>query len=167
MRKQIRIRNVVSIIVMTMIGVGSVALDSGRLSAAPRSATSVAAPVAPLPHNLRFFGVMQAAGSAIGQPYRWGGESPGGFDCSGLVRWSFATSGRYLPHSSGAQRAATTPIPPADAASGDLVFFGSPVHHVGIYMGNGLMIHSPRSGDVVKVASIHSMGSSPYFGRVK
>lgn len=152
---------------MMVIGAGSVALDSGQLSAAPRSVAAPAVPAALLPHNLRYFGVMQAAGSMIGHPYRWGGESPGGFDCSGLVRWSFATSGRSLPHSSGAQRAATTAIPAAEAVAGDLVFFGSPVHHVGIYMGNGLMIHSPRSGDVVKIASIHSMGSSPQFGRVK
>jgi cell wall-associated NlpC family hydrolase len=151
-------------IVMTVLGVGSVALDSGQLSAAPGT---VAAPAAPMPHNLRYFGVMQAAGSVLGHPYRWGGDSPGGFDCSGLVRWSFATSGKHLPHSSGAQRAATTAIPADQAVAGDLVFFGSPVHHVGIYMGDGLMIHSPRRGDVVKVASIHTMGSSPHFGRVK
>lgn len=149
---------------MMALGVGSVALNSGHVAAAPRSAV---VPDVPMPHNLRYFGVMQAAGSVLGHPYRWGGESPGGFDCSGLVRWSFATSGRHLPHSSVAQRATTTAIPVHDAVAGDLVFFGSPVHHVGIYMGNGLMIHSPRSGDVVKIASVHSMGSAPQFGRVK
>jgi cell wall-associated NlpC family hydrolase len=152
---------------MTALGMGSVALDSGQLSASPRSPRSPAAPAVALPHNLRYFGVMQAAASMLGHPYRWGGESPGGFDCSGLVRWSFSASGRSLPHSSGAQRAATTPIPADQAVASDLVFFGSPVHHVGIYMGDGLMVHSPRSGDVVKIASIHTMGSAPHFGRVK
>lgn len=117
--------------------------------------------------NLRYLGVMQAAGSVLGHPYRYGGASPGGFDCSGLVRWSFARSGRQLPHSSRAQRAATIPIPADRAVAGDLVFFGSPVHHVGIYLGNGRMIHSPRSGDVVKISSVHVMGSAPQYGRVK
>lgn len=149
---------------MVFLGMGLVSVDSQFASAAQQPPS---APVAPIPHNLRYLGVMQAAGSMLGQPYRWGGASPGGFDCSGLVRWSFATSGRILPHSSRAQRAATTPISAGQAAAGDLVFFGNPVHHVGLYLGSGLMIHSPRSGDVVKIASVHAMGSAPQFGRVK
>lgn len=164
MRRQSHIRRVVSTILMAVLGAGMVAVDSQTASAAQRPPL---APVTPIPHNLRYFGVMQAAGSMLGQPYRWGGASPGGFDCSGLVRWSFATGGRDLPHSSRAQRAATTAIPADQAAPGDLVFFGSPVYHVGIYLGSGLMIHSPRSGDVVRIASVHDMGSAPQFGRVK
>lgn len=154
------------VMVLLALGVdlGSGALGVGEASASPRVPVAAGAI---LPHNLRFYGVMQAAGSMLGQPYRWGGASPGGFDCSGLVRWSFATAGKNLPHSSGGQRSVTTPIDSRDAVAGDLVFFGSPVHHVGIYMGDGLMIHSPRSGDVVKIASIHTMGSAPSFGRVK
>ena len=164
MRRQSHIRRVVSIILTVFLSAGLVAVDSVQASAAPRSP---AVPAGPIPHNLRYFGVMQAAGSMLGQPYRWGGASPGGFDCSGFVLWSFATSGRSLPHSSSAQRAATVPIHPDQAVAGDLVFYGNPVHHVGIYMGNGLMIHSPRSGDVVKISSVHRMGSAPQFGRVK
>jgi cell wall-associated NlpC family hydrolase len=110
---------------------------------------------------------MQAAGSVIGHPYRWGGSSPGGFDCSGLVIWSFGHVGKSLPRSSGAQRAATKRIARHEAAAGDLVFFGSPVYHVGIYMGDGLMVHAPRAGRNVSVTSVDRMGSAPSFGRVK
>ena len=112
------------------------------------------------------FPAMQAAGSVLGHPYRWGGSSPGGFDCSGLVRWSFAHAGRDLPRSSAAQRGATFPVARHDARPGDLVFFGNPTHHVGIYMGDGLMVHSPRRGDVVKIAPVDRTGA-PGFGRVK
>ncbi len=120
-----------------------------------------------MPRNVHLIGVMQAAGSVLGHPYRWGGSAPGGFDCSGLVRWAFATSGRQLPHSSRAQRSATVPISGGQAMAGDLVFFGNPTYHVGIYMGAGLMIHSPRAGKTVSITSIHNMGATPHFGRVK
>ena len=136
----------------------------GQASAAPTTPQVPAVPFAP---NLHLMPVMQAAGSVVGHPYRWGGSSPGGFDCSGLVIWSFGHVGKSLPRSSGAQKAATMPIAPNEAAAGDLVFFGSPVHHVGIYMGDGLMVHSPRAGKTVSITSIDVMGSAPSFGRVK
>lgn len=164
MRKHSRVRHIASALLAATLAVGFATLDPTPAAASPSLATS---PTAPLPHNLRFYGVMQAAGSVVGHPYRWGGAAPGGFDCSGLVRWAFASSGKHLPHSSRAQRAATLPIGADQAVSGDLVFFGNPVHHVGIYMGQGMMVHSPRAGDVVKISSIHNMGSAPHFGRVK
>jgi cell wall-associated NlpC family hydrolase len=117
--------------------------------------------------NLHLLPAMQAAGSVLGHPYRWGGAAPGGFDCSGLVMWSFAHAGKSLPHSSGAQRSATLPISREDARAGDLVFFGSPTHHVGIYMGDGLMVDAPNSRGSVRFASVDQMGSTPSFGRVK
>ena len=58
-------------------------------------------------------------------------------------------------------------VPREEARAGDLVFFGSPTHHVGIYMGDGLMVHAPRSGDVVKISPVDYMRSTPSFGRVK
>lgn len=118
--------------------------------------------------DLRFIPVMQAAGSVLGTPYRWGGTDPSGFDCSGLVQWSFRHGGFELPRDSRSQRAATMPIAEWELEPGDLVFFGSPIHHVGIYLGDGQMIHSPHSGSVVHIAPIHRNGMQPSsFGRVK
>lgn len=89
--------------------------------------------------------VLAAATSALGTPYRWGGASPGGFDCSGFTRWAWSQAGVALPHSSAAQRGATTPVGGADLQPGDLVFYGAPVSHVAVYLGDGMIIHSPRS----------------------
>ncbi len=122
---------------------------------------------APSMVNARFFPALVAAGSVLGDPYRWGGAAPGGFDCSGLVNWSFAHAGVELPRTSRALHASTTRISEDQLLPGDLVFFGSPVHHVGIYVGNALMVHSPRSGDVVRYAPIHRNGmSASSFGRI-
>ena len=113
--------------------------------------------------------VLAAATSALGTPYRWGGASPGGFDCSGFTRWAWSQAGVALPHSSAAQRGATTPVGGADLQPGDLVFYGAPVSHVAMYLGDGMIIHSPRSGDVVKVAPLGQGVGKPLvgFGRVK
>ncbi len=167
MKMRSKVRHVALFVVMAGVVLGSVVLDPSTAMARPAPSMAPVRAHAALPFNVRYIGVMQAAGSMLGHPYRWGGASPGGFDCSGLVRWSFATSGRNLPHSSRSQRAVTTPIRSDQAAAGDLVFFGSPVHHVGIYMGGGYMIHAPNSGGVVEIKSIHSIGSTPRFGRVK
>jgi cell wall-associated NlpC family hydrolase len=84
------------------------------------------------------------------------------------VQWSFRQGGFELPRDSRSQRAATLPIAEWELQPGDLVFYGSPVHHVGIYVGDGLMIHSPRSGDVVRISPVHRTGMQPSsFGRVK
>jgi cell wall-associated NlpC family hydrolase len=81
--------------------------------------------------------------------------------------WSYAHAGVGLPHSSSGQYAATQRIPVSALQPGDLVFYGSPVHHVGIYIGGGSMIHAPHTGDVVRVASIYSMGETPMGGRIR
>jgi cell wall-associated NlpC family hydrolase len=93
-----------------------------------------------------------------GTPYVWAGAAPGGFDCSGLTQYAFQAAGIALPHSSRAQSTMGTPIAQADLQPGDLVFFYSPVSHVGIYIGNGQMVHAPSSGDVVKVTDVAAMG---------
>lgn len=103
--------------------------------------------------------------SRLGTPYRWGGTTPAGFDCSGLMLWSWAQAGVSLPRTSGAQRAYTQRISAAQLQPGDLVFTGNPVYHVGMYIGGGQMIHSPHTGDVVKVSAVRSGGSVSY-GRI-
>lgn len=85
----------------------------------------------------------------LGVPYVWGGASPAGFDCSGLVMYVFAKLGISLPHNAAMQFADCTPVPLRSLTAGDLVFFGSSpatIHHVGIYVGNGVMIDAPYTG---------------------
>jgi len=89
-----------------------------------------------------------------GIPYLWGGESPSGFDCSGLVLYVFRQHGVKLPHYSGSQFLLGQKIAPAALQPGDVVFFGSPIYHVGIYMGADYFIHAPRTGDFVKIARL-------------
>jgi cell wall-associated NlpC family hydrolase len=89
-----------------------------------------------------------------GKPYVWAADGPGSFDCSGLVMFAYAAAGVGLPHSSRMQSQMGQSIPRDQLQPGDLVFFYSPVSHVGIYIGNGQMVHAPTSGDVVKVAPL-------------
>jgi cell wall-associated NlpC family hydrolase len=89
-----------------------------------------------------------------GKPYVWAGSGPGSFDCSGLTAYAFRAAGIPLPHSSRLQSQMGQAVPRDQLQPGDLVFFYSPVSHVGIYIGNGQMVHAPTSGDVVKVAPL-------------
>jgi peptidoglycan DL-endopeptidase CwlO len=93
----------------------------------------------------------------LGVPYKWGGTNPQtGLDCSGLVQKVFADKGVALPRTSAEQATVGTEVPGgvANAQPGDLVFFGSPVHHVGIYAGNNMMVEAPHTGTQVQVHSI-------------
>ncbi len=102
--------------------------------------------------------VVAAAMAQRGKPYVWAASGPGSFDCSGLTQYAFGAAGISLPHSSRMQSQMGAAVSRSALQPGDLVFFYSPVSHVGIYVGNGQMVHAPTSGDVVKVASIDSMG---------
>jgi cell wall-associated NlpC family hydrolase len=95
--------------------------------------------------------------SKLGTPYRYGASGPKAFDCSGLVKWSFANAGRALPRTSRAMAGVGTPVSRANLQPGDLVFFYSPISHVGIYIGNGKIVHASRSGQPVKVADMARM----------
>jgi cell wall-associated NlpC family hydrolase len=94
-----------------------------------------------------------------GKSYVWAASGPGSFDCSGLTAFAYHAAGIDLPHSSALQSKMGQAVSRADLQPGDLVFFYSPVSHVGIYIGNGQMVHAPTTGDVVKVANLDSMGS--------
>jgi len=106
--------------------------------------------------------VVAVAMSKLGSPYVWAAAGPNTFDCSGFTMWCYAQIGISLPHSSRAQINYGERVSYADLEPGDLVFFGSPIHHVGMYIGNGRFIHAPRTGDVVKISSLASR--SDYVG---
>lgn len=96
---------------------------------------------------------LRAALTRQGAPYIWGAEGPGTFDCSGLVLWAYRQAGVGLPRVSFDQARVGTPVV-SGLLPGDLIALYSPVSHIGIYVGNGLFIHAPLSGDVVKVARV-------------
>ena len=109
-------------------------------------------------------GVVGIAMQFLGVPYVWGGASPAGFDCSGLVMYAFAQIGVSLPHNAAAQYGYGVYVPEDQLQPGDLVFFDG-LGHVGIYIGGGQFIHSPHTGDVVKISSLSdSWYAATYVG---
>jgi cell wall-associated NlpC family hydrolase len=106
-------------------------------------------------------GVLGIAAQYEGIMYKYDGTTPAGFDCSGFTAYVFRQVGISLPRTAEQQRQAVTPV--SNPQPGDLVFFGSPAYHVGIYAGNGMMWDSPRSGKAVALRSIWS--SSVTYGR--
>jgi cell wall-associated NlpC family hydrolase/exonuclease VII small subunit len=123
------------------------------------SATSTADYLTPTPPPpSQFGGVVWIAMQYLGTPYVWGGSSPGGFDCSGLVAYAYAQLGVSLPHNAAAMFSYGTPVSSSDLQAGDLVFF-SGLGHMGIYIGGGQFIHAPHTGDVVKISNMADHGS--------
>ncbi len=125
---------------------------------APSSTPTIVPPPVSVPVGNPGVGHPQAASIALrylGVPYRWGGASPSGFDCSGLVMYVYAQLGISLPHYTVAQWNATEPI--SSPAPGDLVFFNG-LGHVGIYIGNGQFVDAPHTGSVVRIDSLSSFG---------
>jgi cell wall-associated NlpC family hydrolase len=100
---------------------------------------------------------VRTALAQVGDPYVWGAAGPNAFDCSGLMQYAYSAAGISLPHSSGLQSQMGAPVSASALQPGDLLFFYSPVSHVGMYIGNGQMVHAATSGSPVKVAPISYM----------
>lgn len=115
-------------------------------------------PAAPAPSG----GVLGVAAGLTGTPYQWGGSTPAGFDCSGFTSYVFAQVGISLPRTAAQQQAFATPV--SNPQPGDLVFYGYPAYHIGIYAGDGMMYDSPRPGKVLDLRPVFD-GVSGY-GRV-
>lgn len=154
---------VIGLILATLIAiaftVASVVVVIETLLAAPFGppASIPIAPTADAPPGVNAK-VVALAQAQIGTPYVWGGSSPGGFDCSGLVQWTYAQVGVSLPRTAQEQNDVAAPIALSQIKPGDLLFYAhtyadptSVITHVGIYIGDGRMINAPTDGDVVRV----------------
>ena len=142
--------------------------DFARLSAAEQAAVTTALagpalrtpslgslPAAPGPEAAV---AVKTALAQAGDPYVWGASGPDGFDCSGLTSYAYAAAGVALPHSSRSQSTLGVEVARANLLPGDLVFFYSPISHVGIYIGNGMMVHARTFGQPVAVTSVDQRG---------
>jgi len=127
------------------------------------SAVSVPAPIAERPtESARGQTVVALAKQHVGAPYRWGGSSPSGFDCSGLVRYVYAQVGIALPHNAAQQYRLGLPVAREDLEPGDLVFFDR-LRHNGIYVGDGRFIHARQTGRRVAIASLDDEWYASHF----
>jgi cell wall-associated NlpC family hydrolase len=134
------------------------ALDAAVVGAAAETPEAAVLPPA------RYGGVVGIAMQYLGIPYVWGGASPSGFDCSGFVAYVFAQMGVSLPHHAASQFSYGIAVGSDQLEPGDLVFFDG-LGHVGIYIGGGQFIHSPHTGDVVKISSLSdSWYAATYVG---
>ncbi|NYI92707.1 cell wall-associated NlpC family hydrolase [Amycolatopsis endophytica] len=140
----------------TAVLAAAVAVPAFASAAAPVADAAVVAP-----SSAEGAGVganaLRSALTQQGKPYAWGGAGPDAFDCSGLVQWAFKQAGVDLPHSSRTQSTLGTPVTQAQLQPGDLVFFYEPVSHVGIYAGDGNIVHASTSGEPVKVSPMAGM----------
>jgi cell wall-associated NlpC family hydrolase len=151
-----RLRRVIET-ALTSTSVAAVVALSATLLATPAAAASPGTLTAQSA-SVRTM-AMQKALSKVGAKYRWGASGPNAFDCSGLVTWAYRTSGKSLPRSSKDMSRVGTPVSKGDLQPGDLVFFYSGPSHVGIYIGNGQIVHASNPRHPVKTAD---MGSMPF-----
>ena len=104
------------------------------------------------------------AKAQLGKPYVWSAEGPNSFDCSGLTMMAWRSAGVSIPRVAAAQYDMGRHISRSSLEPGDLVFFGSPIHHVGMYVGGGMMIEAPYTGQVVRY---HTIDRSDYAGATR
>jgi cell wall-associated NlpC family hydrolase len=138
-----------------------------RAAAASRSnerAGTAAAPVTNVAASGRAGAAVSYAMAQVGDAYVYGAAGPSAFDCSGLTMMAWAQAGVGLPHSSGGQMGSGPSISQSQLQPGDLVFYYSPVSHVGMYIGNGMIVHAANPGSGVTTAPVNSM---PYSGAVR
>lgn len=131
---------------------------TGQTVQAPPVDKPVAAASAPAASDTASIAV-QTALAQQGKPYVYAAGGPGSFDCSGLTAYAWAAAGVSLPHNAAAQYGYGTHVSLDALQPGDLLFYYSPIGHVGIYIGGGQMVHAPTSGDVVRVVSIYATGT--------
>jgi cell wall-associated NlpC family hydrolase len=129
-----------------------------------RTSTAPAAPTASAAVSGKAGAAVQYALAQVGDAYVYGAAGPSAFDCSGLTMMAWAAAGVSLPHSSGAQMGSGTPVSSSDLQPGDLVFYYSPVSHVGIYVGNGMVVHAANPSTGVRTDPVMSM---PFSGAVR
>ena len=141
----------------TDTGTGASVAGTSGSSAGQPAAPSAPEPAASVPSPASTAGIaVSAAQGQLGVPYKFARSEPGvAFDCSGLTKYAWGKAGVYLPHQSAAQFASTPHIPEDQVQPGDLIFYYAPIGHVAIYIGGGMMIHAPASGDVVKVSVVN------------
>jgi cell wall-associated NlpC family hydrolase len=133
-------------LVLTPLAAQASAPDTAAVAAAPAAAPTAAAQVA-----------VDTALAQLGDPYVWAAAGPNAFDCSGLTQYAYKAAGISLPHSSISQSTMGKAVAKADLKPGDLVFFYTPVSHVGMYIGNGQIVHAPTTGSVVKIVNLSAM----------
>ncbi|GAA2108605.1 C40 family peptidase [Actinomadura alba] len=148
-----------------------------KLGTGQRSTGGPIPNIAPGSASAKALGAVEAALARLGTPYSWGGGGPSGptfgvaqganikgFDCSGLTLFAYAQVGISLPHYTGSQFNAGTRVTRDQLRPGDLVFFHTDLHHMGMYIGNGKMVHAPQTGDVVKISPLTGR---PWAGAVR
>jgi cell wall-associated NlpC family hydrolase len=145
----------------TQVAAPAAPAGGGASTPAPAPAAPAPAPTPPpaasypAPSGLAG-AVISAALAQVGVPYRYATSSPGvGFDCSGLTHYAWAQAGVNLPRNSAAQAGSVPRVPVSEARPGDLIFYYSPISHVGIYLGGGQLVHAPNTGKTVSVANVN------------
>ncbi|MFI2375120.1 NlpC/P60 family protein [Streptomyces sp. NPDC018964] len=141
--------------------------DGGTSGSTSGSSGSTTSPSTDSSYTTKAEKALAFARAQIGKPYVWGATGPGSYDCSGLTQAAWKAAGVTLPRTTYDQVNAGTTVPVSQAQPGDLVFFYDDVTHVGVYIGNGMMIHAPKPGTYVREESIYYDGESSIHSVVR